>query len=235
MIQLYPAASRFSHDQGWLRGSFGLSFGGYYDQDNTEFGPLRVFNDDVIAAGRGFGAHPHNDMEIVSIVLYGKLKHEDNLGHSVVTGFGEVQRMSAGSGVVHTEGNPSETEELNLLQLWFMPEKRGLEPSYEASRFDTSQLEGRLLPVVSREPVHGAARIHQDLTIYLSKLEALETLSFTQPKGRRMYLFVIEGKLEAAGEERVQLATRDAARITDTERLELTAQTDSFFMLIDLP
>jgi redox-sensitive bicupin YhaK (pirin superfamily) len=234
MIRVYPAASRYSHDHGWLRGHFSFSFGDYYDPDNSSFGPMRVCNDDTVAPGRGFGAHPHSDMEIVSIVLRGQLRHEDHLGNVVVTTFGEVQRMSAGTGVIHTEHNPSETEELNLLQMWFMPAQKGLQPSYEATRYDVNRLAGELLPVVSSQPSSGqVAKIHQDMTIYLSRLAAGQSLSFAQADGRRVFLFVIEGELAVNGE--TALSTRDSARITDTPNLTLKAGSDVFFMLIDLP
>jgi quercetin 2,3-dioxygenase len=233
MIKVHPAASRYSFDHGWIRGNYSFSFGDYHDSDNTRFGPLRVFNDDTLAPGRGFGAHPHSDMEIVSIVVTGQLRHEDNYGHVAVSTFGEVQRMSAGTGIIHTEHNVSDTEELNLLQLWFMPEKKGLEPSYEMTRFDTDQLAGRLLPVVAPQGSEQVAAIHQDMTIYLSKLEGSQKISFSQPVGRRVLVFVIEGQLTI--NEDTALQKRDSARITDVPQLELAAEGSAFFVLIDLP
>jgi redox-sensitive bicupin YhaK (pirin superfamily) len=233
MIKVHPAAARHSFDHGWLRGNHSFSFGDYYDPDNTQFGPLRVFNDDTLAPGRGFGAHPHSDMEIVSIVLSGELRHEDNFGHVAVSTFGEIQRMSAGTGIIHTEHNVSDTEELSLLQLWFMPSQKGLQPSYEATRYDTGQLTGRLLPVVASEGSEQAAKIHQDMTIYLSKLGEQMSLSFTQEEGRRVHVFVIEGQLTINGDTVLQ--ERDTARITDVPQLALTAKDSAFFVLIDLP
>jgi redox-sensitive bicupin YhaK (pirin superfamily) len=233
MIQVYPAASRYSFDHGWLRGNFSFTFGDYYDPENTSFGPMRVCNDDFIAAGRGFGAHPHSDMEIVSIVLNGELRHEDNLGNVAVTSFGEVQRMSAGMGAIHTENNPSTTEELDLLQLWFMPLVKGTLPSYEVSRFHPEELAGRLLPVVSQHGSAQAARINQDMTIYLAKLDGQQTITFSQDEGRRVFVFVIEGELSI--NDNTVLYPRDTARITEQRQLELTAQAPVFFMLIDLP
>ena len=131
MIQVFPAHTRNTTDLGWLKSHKNFSFGDYFDEDNVGFGVMRVCNDDDIAAGRGFGPHPHSDMEIVSIVLSGAIKHEDSLGHVAVTGVNGVQRMSAGSGVIHAEYNASDTEPMSLFQLWFMPSKRGLEPSFE--------------------------------------------------------------------------------------------------------
>ena len=136
MIQVYPAQSRYHADYGWLKTYHSFSFGDYYDPNNIQFGPMRVLNDDFVAPLRGFGAHPHQEMEIVSIVLKGHLKHEDSTGHTATTTFGGVQRMSAGTGIVHSETNPSPTEEVNFLQLWFLPEVRGLTPSYERTTFN---------------------------------------------------------------------------------------------------
>lgn len=237
MFTIYPAASRFSFDKGWLRGSYSFSFAEYQDEDNTAFGSMRVCNDDVIAPGRGFGAHPHSDMEIVSIVLYGELRHEDNRGHVAVTRFGGIQRMSAGRGIIHTEHNASQTEDVSLLQLWFSPNTRGLEPSYEATAFDPERLHGQLLPVVAGKRVPGTegeiAAIHQDLTIYLSKLQPGERVEFVQAEGRRVFLFIIEGSLRVNNEHHLQ--GRDSARIEQESELSLEAQEPVFYMLIDLP
>ncbi|WP_019536102.1 pirin family protein [Paenibacillus ginsengihumi] len=233
MIQHDPASSRYAFDRGWLRGHYSFSFADYEDENKMGFGPLRVFNDDWIAPGRGFGAHPHSDMEIVSIVLQGQLRHEDNLGNVAVTTFGEVQRMSAGSGIIHTEHNASQTEELNLLQMWFMPAVRGLVPSYEATRFDPERMRGRLLPVASSVPEAGVAKLHQDMTIYLTRLDGGAELEFRQEPGRRVFLFVIDGSLKV--NESVQLQRRDAARIVSEPRLTLQGGGSAFAVLIDLP
>ncbi|WP_426453149.1 pirin family protein [Paenibacillus sp. S-38] len=232
MISIYPASSRYSADHGWLQSNFSFSFGDYYDPDNTGFGPLRVFNDDTIQGGRGFGAHPHREMEIVSVVLQGQLKHEDSTGHSAVTTFGEVQRMSAGTGIIHSEMNPSE-EPVTLLQLWFTPDRKGLEPSYETSRYELSALKNALLPVVSNRSGEGVAHIHQDMTIYLSELEGGRELLFEQPEGRRIFVFVMEGGLTLNGEQ--ALSRRDAARITGTPSLRVRSEQGAQWMLIDLP
>lgn len=234
MIQVFPAASRYSVDHGWLKTSLSFSFADYYDPDNTNFGPMRVLNDDHIAPARGFGAHPHSDMEIVSIVLKGQMRHEDNLGNRVVTRFGEVQRMSAGTGAIHTEFNSSRTDELNLLQMWFMPERNGLEPSYEATKFDVSRLSGNLLPVVSHTPSDASvAKIHQDFTIYLSRLEDGDSLDFTQTENRRVFLFIIDGQVTL--NEATVLQKRDSARITEVTNLHITASAGTLLLLIDLP
>lgn len=234
MINVFPAAERHAADLGWLRSHPSFSFGEYYDPNRTGFGVMRVCNDDYLAPGRGFGAHPHSDMEIVSIVLNGRIRHEDNMGNSVESSFGEVQRMSAGSGVIHTEFNASAEEELRLLQLWFMPKERGVAPSYEASRFDSEKLMNSLLPVVSHQSSEGMAWIGQDMTIYLSKLESGKSLPYgiEAEAGRKLFLFVIEGGLNVLGEK---LSSGDTAHIEQVEEIMLTAAEPVFFMLIDMP
>ena len=233
MFDIYRAEDRFTADHGWLKSNFSFSFAEYYDPSNMQFGPMRVLNDDVVKPLRGFGAHPHREMEIVSIVLKGQLKHEDSAGHSAVTTFGGVQRMSAGTGVIHSEVNPSSIEEVNFLQLWFMPEEQGLTPSYEKTEFEIEKLKNTLLPVVSRQAGDNIAIIHQDLTIYLSDLDSGKELKFKQVDGRRVFFFVIEG--EVVLNQETILGKRDSARITNTPQIVIKASNNSRFMLIDLP
>ncbi|RAL24155.1 pirin family protein [Thermoflavimicrobium daqui] len=234
MIKIYPAESRYTTDHGWLKSNFSFSFAEYYDPNNLSFGPMRVLNDDFIKPQTGFGMHPHQEMEIVSIVLKGQLKHEDSAGNSEIIYPGEVQRMTAGTGILHSEINPSSTEEVNLLQLWFMPSVRGLTPSYEQKAYNPKALRNHLLPVVSN--VHQSeeiAFIHQDMTIYLSKLEENQKISFIQEVNRRIFLFVIEGDLTL--NQAHKLKQRDSARITELSNLEIQTDSGAFFMLIDLP
>ncbi|MFC3883897.1 pirin family protein [Bacillus songklensis] len=233
MIQVYREQDRFKANHGWLQSAFSFSFAEYFDPNNLNFGPMRVLNDDIVAPLRGFGAHPHKEMEIVSIVLSGYLKHEDSTGHSAVTTFGGVQRMSAGTGVIHSEVNPSKEEEVNFLQMWFLPEKNGLAPSYEQTNFDIEKLKNHLLPVVSRNSGEDVAHINQDLTIYLSDFDENHELTFKQENERRIFIFVIEGEIELNGEE--TLYKRDSARITATQSLRIKANEHTRFMLIDLP
>lgn len=234
MIKVYPAESRFTADHGWLKTSHSFSFAEYYDPGNVSFGPLRVLNDDFVTPGHGFGAHPHRDMEIVSIVLQGQLKHEDSTGGSGILSVGEIQRMTAGTGVIHSEYNPSDTEVVNFLQLWFLPEKKGLPPSYEQKAYDLNAMKNQLLPVVSnRVKAEQVAFIHQDLTLYLAELEAGKTITFEQEENRKIFLFVIEGEVTLNGQE--QLHRRDSARITEQSKLRIDGNADAKFMLIDLP
>lgn len=241
MISVYPKHTRISRDHGWLQSNFSFSFGEHFDEHNAKFGPMRVCNDDTIAPRRGFGAHPHADMEVVSVVLSGKLRHEDNLGNVAVTGFGEVQRMTSGTGIIHSEANPSDDESVNLLQMWFEPERKGLPPSYETSSYDPESLRGALVPIVSRDGGATAAKIYQDMAIYLSRLPAGERLEWLQQPDRRSFLFVIEGSLFASNggdpTETAALHTRDTARIVATPHLQFAAagQDDALFLVIDLP
>ncbi|WP_070120392.1 pirin family protein [Bacillus marinisedimentorum] len=234
MITIYPEKSRYTAQHGWLTSNFSFSFAEYFDPNNTQFGPLRVFNDDVVQPQRGFGSHPHKEMEIVSIVLEGHLKHEDSTGETAVTSFGEVQRMSAGTGVIHSEVNPSSEEPVNFLQLWFMPEENGLKPEYETSAFNTEALSEQLVPIVSKKYAKPGevAAIHQDLTIYMSDIQPAKELSFLQEADRRTYLFIING--EAAVNE-YEMKTRDSARITDETDLVISSDEGARIILIDLP
>jgi quercetin 2,3-dioxygenase len=234
MIRIYPAESRYSADHGWLKSKFSFSFAEYYDPNNLQFGPMRVLNDDIVQPTTGFGMHPHREMEIVSIVLKGQLKHEDSAGNSGILRFGDIQRMSAGTGIWHSEVNPSETEECNFLQMWFLPNQYGLTPSYEQISFNQEELRNQLLPVVSsRVRGENIAYIHQDMTIYLSRLDAGKSLAFSQEENRRIFVFVIEGELALNGENK--LKKRDSARITEHPDLEISTESGTFFMLIDLP
>lgn len=233
MIQVHKANARHAVKTDWLESHLSFSFGPYYDSENIQFGPLRVFNDDTVQPDKGFGIHPHREAEIVSIVLKGQLKHEDSLGNSGTLHVGDVQVMSAGTGALHSEFNPSSTEETQFLQLWFLPNKSQLTPSYEDVSYDQEQLHNQLLPIISHTPSANVAKINQDVILYLSKLETGKELTFNQPKGRKIYVFAIEGGLRL--NEETTLEKRDAARVTDTENLHIEASEDSFFLLIDLP
>lgn len=233
MIKIYPAKNRYHADHGWLKSNFSFSFADYYDPNNQQFGDLRVLNDDTVAPGKGFGAHPHHEMEIVSIVLKGYLEHKDSAGHSATTTWGGIQRMSAGTGITHSEMNPSDSEDVQFMQLWFFPDTRNLEPSYEQTNFDQTKMLNNLLPVVSKS--HRAddiAFINQDLTIYLSDLESNQSITYKQPVGRKIFVFVIEGEITL--NTNAVLSKRDSARITDTPELLIQASSDARFMLIDL-
>ena len=231
MIQVIPATSRYSVKNDWLESNLSFSFGEYYDESNIQFGPLRVFNDDTVQGGKGFGIHPHREMEIVSIVLKGQLKHEDSLGNSGVLQFGNIQLMSAGTGLLHSEVNPSK-EESNFLQLWFFPNQKQLTPSYEDLQYNVAAMHNVLLPVISPNQGEGTAKIHSDVTLYLSKLDQGNELFFHQKEGRKMYVFVMEGELVLHND--VVVKTRDSARISDLTELKMKANKETFFLFIDL-
>jgi redox-sensitive bicupin YhaK (pirin superfamily) len=195
---------------------------------------MRVLNDDSIAATEGFGMHPHREMEIVTIVLSGRLEHKDSLGNRAETTWGGIQRMSAGTGVFHSEYNISEDEQLDLLQMWFLPNVKGVTPSYETTVFDKDGLADILVPVASSRGVEGkVASLHQDMTIYLSDPSAGKSLSYSQLGGRKVFLFVLEGDVSVNGE--FELNRRDAARIEDVPELTIVSKDGARIVLIDLP
>jgi quercetin 2,3-dioxygenase len=193
---------------------------------------LRVFNDDTVQGGKGFGIHPHREMEIVSIVLKGQLKHEDSLGNSGNLQFGNIQLMSAGTGLLHSEVNPSVNEESNFLQLWFIPNQKQLAPSYEDIEYNVEAMHNVLLPVVSSTPTEGVVKIHSDVTLYLSKLDEGKELFFQQEQGRKMHIFVMEGELVLNHDFVVR--RRDAARISDVHQVTMKAAKDTFLLFMDL-
>ena len=231
MITTIPSESRYHADHGWLDTRWHFSFGDYYDEENMNWGPLRVFNDDVIKGGGGFGAHPHKDMEIVTYVIDGVLEHQDNLGHKAQLKAGEVQMMSAGTGIVHAEYNPSKTEPVHLLQLWIMPRKKNLPPRWDQRPYDLAQRTGKLLPVISSGDVPNTMPIDQDATIYVSHLKTGTSVTHESAPKRRAYLFVINGELDVNGQT---LKQGDQARIADEPALRLTASQESEIILLDL-
>lgn len=229
MIHTIPSEQRHHADMGWLSTRWHFSFDRYYDPKNMNWGPLRVFNDDVVQPGQGFGTHGHRDMEIVSIVLDGALEHADSIGTRQVLKAGEVQVMSAGSGIRHSEYNASATDTVHFLQLWLMPRHQGLAPRWEQREF--ADRDGKLLPVVSSGDIPGTLTIDQDAAIYLSRLEAGKQLTHTSGAGRKAYLFVMEGELEVNG---TLVRQGDQARMEGEPSLSLEAKQDAHFVLLDL-
>lgn len=234
MIKITKADEHFHHEEDWLSTFWHFSFDFYRDPDRMNFGPLRVFNDDTIQPGKGFGFHPHRDMEIITYVIDGELYHRDDRGNEGVIYAGEVQRMSAGSGIVHSEYNHSREKPLRLLQMWIFADKRGLEPSWEQQKFGRAERADRLLPVVLQEKSsYGKAlKIHQDAAIYVSSLGAGRQVEHTFAPGRNAYLFVIEGDVKIGG---IVLHTRDAARIEGESNLAIKAESNAELILLDLP
>jgi redox-sensitive bicupin YhaK (pirin superfamily) len=232
MIKIIRADERYTAEHGWLTSRFSFSFAEYYDPQNVRFGVLRVFNDDTVQAGQGFGRHPHADMEIVTYVIEGALEHQDSLGNIGVIHPGEVQRITAGTGLYHSEYNHSQTEPVHFLQLWFLPNKQGLTPSWEQRQFALEDQVNRLLPVVSGRGAADALQMNQDVTIYLSNLQQGQTLTHTADDANRLFhVFVIRGTLDLNGE---LLQPGDAARISDVATLQFSSPDGAEFMLIDL-
>jgi hypothetical protein len=232
MIKVIKSEDRHHSDFGWLSTYWHFSFDTYHDPANMNWGALRVFNDDVIRPGQGFGSHPHRDMEIVTLVLEGELEHRDNQGNTGVIRPGEVQVMSAGSGIVHSEYNHSKERPVHLLQLWILPRTKGLRPRWEQRRFTPAERTGTLLPVVSDGKVPGTLHIDQDATIYVSALQAGQELEHRTRAGRKAYVFVIAGELTLNG---APLAAGDQARIADEPTLSLKAVEEAEVILLDLP
>jgi len=235
LINIIHSNDRYHADFGWLSANWHFSFGDYHDPKNMGWGPLRVFNDDVIGGGGGFDAHPHRDMEIVTYVLDGALEHSDNLGHLQQLKAGEVQVMSAGKGIVHAEFNASKTDAVHLIQLWIMPKTRGLTPRYEQRTFGKDARTDKLLPVASgRAGVEGVMPIDQDATVYVSRVSAGQSIEMSAGPGRKAYLFDIEGTLSVNGQD---LNQGDQARTHDEAKLVVTATggKDAELILLDLP
>jgi len=232
MIKIIKSKERHHADMGWLSTYWHFSFAEYYDPANMNWGALRVFNDDVIQPGQGFGAHPHQDMEIVTYVLEGELEHQDNQGNTGVIHPGEVQVMSAGTGIVHSEYNHSKDRPVHLLQIWIVPQTNRLKPRWEQRRFSTADRRGTLRPVVSAGNITGSLTIDQDATIYVSVLPSGQAVLHKSHAGRKAYLFVIGGALTVNGSP---LKTGDQARIADEPELTLKAPEDAELILLDLP
>jgi quercetin 2,3-dioxygenase len=232
MINIIPSDQRYHADHGWLDTRWHFSFADYYDPNNINWGPLRVFNDDVVHAGGRFDFHPHKDMEIVSYIVDGQLEHQDRLGNRHVNNPGEVQVMSAGKGIVHAESNPSDRS-MRLLQLWLLPRHKGNTPRWEQKPFTKQDRHNRLFPVVSPTdaPVDRSLTIDQDATIYVSSLDAGKTVTHDSKPGRHAYFFVIDGEAELNGRK---LTTGDQARIENETSLTIKAGKDTELMLLDM-
>jgi redox-sensitive bicupin YhaK (pirin superfamily) len=232
MISIIPSDQRHHADHGWLKTHWHFSFADYHDPENVHFSALRVFNDDLIEPGGVFDFHPHRDMEIVSYIVQGQLEHRDRLGNRHVNNAGEVQVMSAGSGIVHAERNPSSTESMRLIQLWIFPRHKNNTPRWEQKPFTKADRHNRLFPVVSSGSIPGTLAIDQDAAIYVSSLDAGKTLTHGSGAGRSVYFFVISGELKLNDRK---MSAGDQARITDETELRIQASTGAELMLLDLP
>ncbi|MCX9156223.1 pirin family protein [Niveibacterium sp. 24ML] len=232
MIQIRSAAERGHTKHGWLESHHSFSFADYYDPAHMGWGVLRVINDDRVAPGMGFGTHGHRDMEIVSYVLSGTLQHRDNLGNGTLIQPGDVQRMSAGRGVLHSEFNPSQTEGVHFLQIWILPARRGIDPGYEQIRFNDSDKRGRLRLVASPDGRDGSVTVHQDASIHAGLFNAGEAATYALAPGRLGYLHVARGSVTLNGEA---MQAGDGARISDEAALQIAGLEGGEVLLFDLP
>jgi redox-sensitive bicupin YhaK (pirin superfamily) len=231
MITVRHAEERGRSDAGWLDSRHTFSFADYYDPAHMGFGALRVINDDRVSASAGFGAHPHRDMEIITYVLSGALGHKDNMGNGSTIRPGDVQRRCAGTGVVHSEWNHSQTDRVHFLQIWIVPEKRGLEPSYEQRSLESHQLRDRLALVASRDGRDGSVTIHQDAEIHVTKLSEGKSVERAVGVGRRAWVQVAGGSVTLNS---ITLGPGDGAAVTDETRLVLRGEKDAETLVFDL-
>lgn len=231
MIRIMKSHERHCTDFGWLYTCWLFSFSHYYDPDNIQHGALRVFNDDVVQPGEGFPTHPHHEMEILTLVMNGALTHEDSMGNKTVIEAGDVQRMSAGTGIRHSEYNFS-NEPVHFYQIWIFPDESRLLPSYDQRRFAGVSRRNTLLPVASGQGLPNVVTFHTDATIYLSHLDAGTHLDYDTDPTRRIFVYVTSGKLEINDH---LIETTDQARIHLEATIDIDAIEDTEFVLIDVP
>lgn len=231
MAVIRKSEARGHADHGWLNARHSFSFAEYHDPEHMQYSVLRVLNEDVIAAGRGFGEHPHHDMEIVTYILSGALRHQDSMGNGSVIRPGDVQRMTAGTGVRHSEFNDSADEPVHLMQIWIMPAETGLTPSYEEKHFSAEQRDNQWCPIVTPNGQQGAVTIHQDVTIYAANLDQNHRLGITLKESRCAYFQVAKGDVLLDGEA---LFAGDAAMLGAGD-YQLAASKDAELILFDLP
>jgi redox-sensitive bicupin YhaK (pirin superfamily) len=232
MITVRASRQRGHFDHGWLDTYHTFSFAGYQDPRHMGFRKLRVINEDRVRPGEGFGTHPHRDMEIITYVLDGALEHKDSMGNGSVIRRGEVQRMTAGTGVTHSEFNPSTTDPVHFLQIWILPEREGLEPGYEQKDYPEGQRRGTLRLVASRNGRDGSVTIHQDAKVFVSLLEAGQEVDHPMAPGRHAWVQVARDGLQVNG---VHLAAGDGAAVSEEKSLRIRSAEGAEFLLFDLP
>jgi redox-sensitive bicupin YhaK (pirin superfamily) len=231
MIARRAANERGHTDIGWLDSHHTFSFGDYYDPKNQGFRKLRVINDDRVAAGQGFGTHPHRDMEILTYVLEGSLEHKDSMGNGSIIRPLDVQRMTAGTGVTHSEFNPSKKEAVHFLQIWILPERRDLEPGYEQKAFAPEAVRGKLRLIASRDGREGSVVVHQDVALRAARLAKGEAVSHALAKGRHAWVQVARGSVTLDGRE---LGAGDGAAVSDEGNVSLVATSEAEVLVFDL-
>ncbi len=231
MIDIIRSETRGSADHGWLKAKHTFSFASYYDPDRVQFSDLRVINEDRVAPGQGFGTHPHKDMEIVTYVIDGAIEHKDSMGNGTVIRAGEFQRMTAGTGVLHSEFNHSSEDELHLLQIWILPEAQNLEPGYEQTMFDREAKLNQLRLVGSRDGRDGSITIHQDVDLYASVLEQGREVTLDDVGDRRIFVQIVHGDIVVNDEA---LSAGDGAAIAQADTITVSASGDAEFLLFNL-
>ena len=230
---LHKANERGVAEHGWLHSRFSFSFDQYYDPNKMRFGLLRVLNDDVIEEGEGFGLHPHNNMEIITVLLEGELEHKDSTGTVMVMHPGEVQVMSAGKGIMHSEYNHSKVEQVKLLQLWIIPKERNITPRYDQKYFGFENLNNEIKTIISGAKVDSELYIHQNAAISLGRLEKGREIVYKNIfEDNGSYLFVLDGSINF---DNVELGKRDAVGVSDYDELRFNASSDASFIIIEVP
>jgi len=230
-MRIRKAGERGHAEHGWLHSWHTFSFADYHDPNHAGHSVLRVINDDTVEPGKGFGTHPHRDMEIVSWVLEGELEHRDSMGNGSIIRPGEVQRMSAGSGVTHSEFNPSEDQRTRFLQIWIVPDRSGYKPDYAQKRFDDTELQGDFCCVVSGDGRNGSVSIHQDASLYLARADGVD-VHHNIPEGRCAYVHLCRGKTKLNA---YALSAGDGAYIDAATRLDFTRTRQAEILVFDLP
>jgi redox-sensitive bicupin YhaK (pirin superfamily) len=231
MIEIIKAEDRHFTDFGWLQTYWLFSFSSYFAPHNIQFGALRVFNDDVVNPGTGFPTHPHEEMEIITIVLSGEITHEDSMGNKSVIKAGDVQRMSAGTGLTHSEYNLAENP-VNFYQIWIFPDQSALKPTYDQKTYSSSQWKNRLLPIASGQGIPDAVTVNTDATIYRCDLDEGQSVTFDTTIGRRIFIYLTNGEMSVGGK---QMEHKDQARIDTENPMPIKASTNAGFLLIDVP
>ncbi len=231
MIELIPSQTRGEANHGWLKAKHTFSFAEYHNPERVHFGPLRVINEDRIAPGQGFGTHPHKDMEIVTYPITGAIEHKDSMGNGTVISAGEVQRMTAGTGVQHSEFNHSKDDELHLLQIWMFPEQKDLDPGYEQKMFSREEKLNQLRLIASRDGRDGSVTVHQHVDLYASILETGAELELAVADSNKVFVQVVRGDISVNGQD---ATAGDGVQITDQDQLIIAGQSEAEFLLFNM-
>lgn len=231
MINVIPSEKRHFTDMGWLQTYWLFSFSNYYDPTNINHGALRVFNDDIVLPGKGFGIHPHEEMEIISVVLEGEMEHQDTMGNTTVIKKNDVQRMTAGTGLQHSEWNHADSP-VHFFQIWVLPQVKGLTPSYDQKNFHHESWRNQLTLLAGGQAPNGAVSLNTDALVYRTELDAGQSVTYETGENRKLFGYIIEGHARADG---IKLKSRDQARIHAQKTVELRGDTKTEILLIDIP